>query len=202
MKNLRKPTREEFPKVEAMVKLNQEEEAYWDYVMERRKTFPDKSEFEQRLLFYLQEMKNTRGRFNDGRIAVKRRLRYSVAHTLECLAEFVEDIPPEEKFRRFRRAAKWYQLADETVGFLTDYGLRQGQCHLAMTHYGKQIGLEAELTDYLGMRGMALLSGVLGGNVEITNDEKFTGMLKAMATKKVESCSVDVYLVPSKGGVQ
>lgn len=162
MRQLKVPSREDFEHLEDEVKFNPQEKSYWEDMIKRRDSQYGEKDFQGKINFYVQELQASDGQFGD-RVAVERKLKYLLGHAHEWLGTYgLEGHDPIERAEMFEKAVLWYQSADETVGFFTDYSLRQAECCGGAAHYRKQAGLEDEVTQAFSERGRSLLSTVLG----------------------------------------
>lgn len=202
MKNIRKPTREELERLEDIVEFNEEERLYWDEIKQRRKSQVDDNDFRGRIQFYQQELKLADSRFN-GRIAIERRIKYLIGHSYECLATFglgdsrTEGGDLKERSKAFELAVLWYQSADETVGFLTDYALRQAESCFGAANFRRQAELEIDVTKGFIERGKGLLSTIFGQEPLLVSGDKLPDYLMRFADKEVDSV-VKAYLFRDK----
>ena len=196
MTQLKKVNMEDLQRLEPIVKFNPAESEYWEYMEKRRDARVDKDDYKVRITFYKAELEAVQKIFGD-RIAVERRLKYAIGHSYEWLGTHVEkDLVPIERAKLFEEAVFWYQLADETVGFLTDFALRQSEACMGAAHYRRLGGLENEVTKGFIQRGTSLLIRVLGPNLTV-----FTGdmpkSLEEKADVKLEE-AVTLYLFKNK----
>jgi len=191
MRQLKVPSGEDFEHLKDEVEFNSQEKSYWENMIKRRDTQYGEEDFQGKINFYLQELQASDGQFGD-RVAVERRLKYLLGHAHEWLGTYeLEGHEPIERADMFEKAVLWYQSADETVGFFTDYSLRQAESCGGAAHYRKKAGLEDEITQAFSERGGSLLSTVLGGltggaPVTILNGP-MPEYLKQMADKKLDS---------------
>ena len=201
MKELKVPRREEFESLREAVTFNHDEQAYWDEMMQRRDSRIDEKDYIGKARFYLRELQLLEGRFGE-RVAVKRRLEYVIGHAYECEGTFALDgHDPRERIPMFENAVMWYQAADETVGFLTDYSLRQSEACAGAATYRREAGIEDEVTESFRMRAGQLLETCLGGGkIVVINSQQLPSYfdeLKHFADKKIEDV-VDAYLFKNK----
>lgn len=162
MKQLKIPSGEDFKKLEKIVNFNSQEENYWGEMIKRRDALYPKDDYLGKINFYLSELKTTDGKFKN-RIAIERRLKYSIGHAYEWLGTYgLEGHAPMERSEMFEKAIVWYQSADETCNFFTDYVLRQAESCGGAAHFRKQAGLEEEITKAFEQRGGNLISSYLG----------------------------------------
>ena len=189
MKDIRVPNnKEEFKQLEYMVEFNKEEQSYFDDMKECRDSQFDKDDYQGKLNFYLEELKSVNGRFGD-RVAVDRRLKYLIGHAYEALGTWtLEGHDPKERAEMFEQAVLWYKLADETVGFLTDYALRQVEASFGAACFRKDAGLEEDVTEWFGLNGAKLLSAFFSGSEKIIIGKKGEfDYLEQLADKKIDS---------------
>ncbi len=135
------------------------------------------------------ELENLKDKFGE-RVAVKRRLEYTIGSKYERLATFgmgtsdTEGGDPRERAEIFAKAVKWYQMADETVGYLTDYSMRQAQSCFGFSHFAQKANLEQKLIQSFTERGANLIGTFLGQTPRFINDENIMNYFKAMAVEK------------------
>ena len=159
---LRRPTKEELSDLVNFVEFNSEEQKYMNKIKKKRKPLSDAKDYNRLLKFYIDELKNIEGEFGD-RIAVKRRLYYSIGHTLESMATFgMKNEHPITKAQAFENAITWYQAADELCGFLTDYALRQAECCTGAMDYRLKAGLNDKITEGFAVKFHELIEAVFG----------------------------------------
>jgi hypothetical protein len=196
MKAIRRPNKDEFKQLEAAVNFNEEEQKYWDDLQKRRDSKVDKNDYKRRLEFYFDELKSIKGKF-DGRVAIERRLRYGIGHAYEWLGTYIlEGHDPKERADMFEKAVLWYQEADDIVGFLSDYALRQAEACFGAARYREEAGLERKITEWLVRRADTLFSLVLGNNFVILDREE-NDYLRLLADKKIDG-AVTGYLFSFK----
>jgi len=196
MKDLTPITRisqEDFSKLEEILEFNSEEQKYFDDMKQRRDSKFNKKAYADKLQFYLQELEAIKGKF-DGRIAVERMLKYFIGHAYEDVGTHtLEGKDPKERYPMFEQAVIWYQGADETMGYLSDYAMRQAQSCFGAAHFRKKAGLNDEVTEWFAERGNYLLNTYFGGNVILIKG-KIPDYIKAIADNKVEGVA-NAYLI-------
>ena len=200
MKSLKMPSPKDSKSIKECVEFNEYEKKYFDEMEKKRDSELDEKDFRGHIEFYLKELKAIEGKIGK-RVAVERRLKYSIGYAYEWLGTHgLEGHEPKERAEMFENAVLWYHLADETVGFYTDYCLRQSESCGGAAHFRREAGINDEKTRAFGERHVYLMTNYLeamfGKNVEITikkSDKKDSEHLKQMADKKIES-SVDAYL--------
>ena len=194
MKDLKFPEREEIDYLEEAVEFNQNEKSYWEDMKKRRDAKIDKEDLQGEINFYLQELTATKGKFGK-RIAVERRLKYMIGHAHEWMGTHsMEGHEPLERAEMFEKAILWYQSADESVGFYTDYSLRQAESCFGAASFRRAAGLEDQVTEAFFKRGDDLikcfLSEIIGSNNEVTFvDKDIFEHLKKEADKKIDSAA-------------
>ncbi|HIH18296.1 MAG TPA: hypothetical protein HA282_00965 [Nanoarchaeota archaeon] len=204
MKDLNVPNDEEMDILKGMVEFNPDEKVYWEGVKERENSEFGKEHSKEKAEFYLNELKAVKGRFGE-RVAVKRRLKYLIGYSYEWLGTYgLEGHEPEERAKAFEKAVIWYQFADEAVGFLTDYALRQAESCFGAAKYRSDAGLEGVITMSFTERGADLIKsffdGALGGKADITIvGGKMPKFLKQIAGKTIDSV-VTAYLFKKHKG--
>lgn len=158
--------KEFIPDLMAREELNDAEQAYLDDVKLRKEAAVDKKDYAGRVRFFRQELRNFRGSdlAGNGRVALERKLRYALGHSHEALATFGMDEAddPVARAREFQIAAQWYQRADETVGSVSDYAMRQAESCFGAAHYLHQAGMTEESQE-IRARGEELLRTFLDG---------------------------------------
>lgn len=187
MKELKAPKREELDKLEKVVEFNPDEQVYWDNMKNCIDSQFDKDDYKGKIEFYRRELVHTKGKFGN-RIAVERRLKYKIGHAYEWLGTYgLEGHDPKERANMFEKAVLWYQSADEIVGFLTDYALRQSEACAGATKFRIKAGLEDEVTDWFRQRSHKLLRDVLGHDNFIVVGGEIPKAVKQMADEKIDS---------------
>jgi hypothetical protein len=160
---LRFPSKEEFRNLEKEVDFTPEESGYWDDMELRKDAQVDKEDMQGQIRFYLQELK-ANGRQFGKRVAVERRLKYRLGVAYELLGKkYSEGKEPLERADYFEQAVFWYQSADESVGFITDYAIRQAESCGGVAYFRQEARLDDEVTEYFAQRMGGLLSAVFGG---------------------------------------
>lgn len=193
MKELRRPTKEEFKKLKELVEFNSYEQKYFDGMKKKRDSKFDKKDYGSKIEFYVKELKSIKNRFGK-RVAVERRLKYLIAHAYEWLGTYgLEGHDSLERAKMFEKAVVWYQKADEVTGFFTDYAIRQSEACAGAAHFRRQSGLEGEVTEWFAQRDKQLSKAVLGENVIMVNDNLMIEYLKKIANEKVEGVA-DLYI--------
>lgn len=187
MKKLRRPEREEIEQLREAVEFNLDEQKYFDEMKKRRDSQFSKENYQKKIEFYIQELQGIDGKFGE-RVAVERRLKYCIGHAYECLGTFtLEGHDTKERVNMFEQSVLWYQLADEIVGFLSDYSLRQAEACFGAAYYRHKAGLEDEVTKLFAQRGNQLLSEVLGQDVMVIHKgDDFLNYLEQLAEEKVD----------------
>jgi hypothetical protein len=127
MKALETLTEAVLDELEQKMKLSPEEQSYWDDMEERRGKLCPENDALSRISFYSKELEDSSGRFGD-RVAVERRLLYLLGVAYEWRArKDMEGHGPSERAEVYRQAAESYNKADETIGYLSDFCLRQAE---------------------------------------------------------------------------
>ena len=187
---------DDLQRLKPIVKFNSAESEYWKDMERRRDAQVNKEDYRVRIAFYKDELEVVHGRFGD-RIAVERRLKYAIGHSYEWLGTHVEkELAPIERAKLFEEAVFWYQLSDETIGFLTDFALRQSEACMGAAHYRRLGGLENEVTKGFIQRGTSLLVRVLGPNFTVVTGD-MPKSLEEKADVKLEEV-VTLYLFKNK----
>lgn len=164
MKELRKPNREELESLKAIVRFTHDEQNYWEDMERRRDLQLGKDDWESKISFYTSELQAIEGRFGT-RIAVKRKLLYVIGHAHEWLGTYTyEGKNPRLREEMCAKAVLLYQMADETVGFLSDYALRQAEASGMAAKFRRKGGLEDGVTEWYAQRFEQLIGAVLGSN--------------------------------------
>lgn len=206
MAELKVPTTdEEFEKLEEMAKLNSVEEAYIKDMKKRVDSQFSPKDYRGLIGFYSQELQAINGRFGD-RIAIERMLKYALGHACESLAtKGLGDSPTEggdlkERAEIFEQAILWYQAADETVGYYSDYAIRQSEACRGASYFRRKAGIEDEITKELDERGDNLIVALFGKKPDIMIESPMPEHLKQhleqmadMADEKIEG-SAKIYL--------
>ena len=200
MKSLKMPSPEDTKSIKEYVEFNEDEKMYFDDMKKMRDSKLNEKDFQGRIEFYLNELKAIKGKFGK-RVAVERRLKYLIGHAYEWHGTYgLESHDPKERYEMFENAVLWYHLADETVGFYTDYCLRQSESCGGAAHFRREAGIEDEKTMAFSKRHIYLsttyLQSLFGKNMEINivgSNKKDSKNLEKMADETIES-SVNVYL--------
>jgi len=198
MKELKFPTGYDFEHLEHETELNPEEKKYWEEMMNRLSAQCGEKNYSRMIEFYTQELEKIKGKFGN-RISIERGLKYRLGYAHEWLGTHgLEGHEPLERAKMFEKAVEWYQAADETVGFFTDYCLRQAESCGGAAHFRKQAGLKDEVTRDFAKRHGALATGYLNGltgmNPTIIKTDVSSECLEQIASKKNEGV-VRVYRV-------
>ena len=197
MKELKTPHGEDFNKLKEIVNFNSEEQKYWDDMEKRRDSQFQEKDLDGRIKFYLNELKSIQNRFV-GRAAVQRQLSYITGYAYEYLGTYIsEGKNPKDRYPMFENAVIWYQKADEIIGYITDYALRQSESCGGAAKFRKEAGLEDEITRWFSERAGQLLSAFLGGREVLVINEKIPDYIKALADKKISGVA-DSYLFDIK----
>jgi len=163
MKELKFPTKYDFEHLEYETKFNPEEEEYWNEMIKRADAQYGEKDCAGRINFYTQELEKLKGKFGN-RIAIERGLRYQLGYAHEWMGTYgLEGHAPLERAKMFEKAVEFYQSADETVGFFTDYCLRQAESCGGAAHFRRRAGLEDEVTRDFAKRHGALVTGYING---------------------------------------
>ena len=126
-----------------------------------------------------------------------------MGHAYESFGTFtLEGEDPKKRFEMFEQAISWYQKADETVGFYTDYALRQAESCLQAASFGRKSGLEDDITRELFERGNMLIQTLIGGITRVpvtiisreTLPKNFIEAVRSNADECVESGDAKAYL--------
>ena len=197
MRQLKVPAKEDFDQLTEAVEFNEEERAYFDEMIKRSDAQLDEKDYRGKIDFYLKELEVTKERFGK-RVAVQRRLMYMIGHAHEWLGTYVlgdsrlEGGNPLERAEMFEQAILWYQAADETVGFFTDYSLRQSESCGGAAHFRTQAGVKDEITEAFSQRQGSLITtvlGGLGGGKVIVFDGPIPEYLKQKADKEIDGAA-------------
>jgi hypothetical protein len=127
-----------------------------------------KNDYREKIQFYLNELQATNNRFGN-RVAVERDLKCRIGHTYEGLATYgLGDSPteggdPKERAEMFEQAVMWYQAAEETTGYYSDFIFRQVEASWGAAHFRKKAGLDDVVTQAFLERGATLFSLALNG---------------------------------------
>lgn len=172
MKNLKVPrTEADFAQMKALAHLTDEEKAYIDDLLKKRKALFGEKWAEAAIPFYREEIAKLNGKFN-GRVAVERNLRYCIGLEYEGMGTYSEKIMTDlERMYAFGNAVFWYQSADELVGFLTDYAMRQTEALGGFVHYRREAGLDDEIARAFSLRRKELFNELFGGRVTVIQEE-------------------------------
>ena len=162
MNQLRIPSLEDLDELKKVVEFTAKEKAYFNDLERRRDSSYQEMDYSGKADFYLQSLRSVRGRFGK-RIAVERVLKYLIGHAYEYMGTHgISEQEPLKRAEMLEIAVLWYQAADETVGFFTDFALRQAQSCLGISSNRKKAGLEGEVTEDFYQRGIELIGAVLG----------------------------------------
>lgn len=155
IKELRFPKREEIEEINKKVMPNPEEKKYWSDLVKRRNSqfdFEDISKdynaMRNLIAFYIRELRAAEGKFGD-RIALERKLKYEIGQAYERLGtHLMEDHDSIGRSKALQKAMMWYKKADEAIGFLSDYALRQAEASAGAGYFRREAGLDDEIADW------------------------------------------------------
>lgn len=201
------PPRQRISELQEMEDLNPGEKRYWDGLNARFEATVDKEDYAGRIKFFRQGLRDFRRSdlAGNGRVALERKFRYVLGHSHECMATFgmTDADDPLARAREFQIAAQWYQRADETVGCLSDYAMRQAESCWGASQYLGQAGRIPEAEE-LGLRGQQLIQGVFSGAKEITvvtgEQGKKVATMGAELGETVESGAAKAHVVRFRTG--
>src|SRR3989338_5189414 len=196
MKELRRPNSEELENLKEVVVFNSAEQEYWDDMIARRDSELAPGNHEASIGFYFNELKQTQGKFG-GRVAVKRTLEYLIGHAHEWLGTYTSEGQDFGlRAEMCEKAVLWYQRADETIGFLSDYALRQAEASGMVAKFRTKAGLNDNATAWYAQRFGQLIGAVLGPGTAVQNGA-IPENLKRMADATVDSVA-QLYLFRDK----
>lgn len=189
LKLLETLTRENIGRMKEMVSFNETETEYWINMIERMTTQCKEDDYLGIIDFYKKELESTKNMFGD-RVAVERRLKYWLGYEHEWLGTHgMKEHPPLERAGMLVKAVGWYQSADETIGFFTDYSLRQAESSGMAAKFRLRAGLDDEVTEAFAQWSNILFStyarGLTGGEPILVSGS-MAEILKHVAKKDFE----------------
>lgn len=200
MKYLKIPTNEEIDQISELVEFNPIEEKYWKNVKIKENAETEKEDYFGKIDFYLKELESVKNKFGD-RIAIERRIKYRLGYNYEWIGTKVmkDEEDPLNIAKIFEQAIYWYQSADECVGYITDYVLRQAESCNGARYYRELAGIDDEVTKAFSDRSRTLINGFFSGSYDleaniIEGDAIKINYIINTADKIIGSCGFRAYI--------